>query len=84
MFPICSILRHNPAISAKLFYHNGWCLTTKVYYPELQVLLHKNPTLSGIFVAEGEGFEPSKGFDSFTGLANQRTRPLCDPSISPI
>jgi hypothetical protein len=32
-------------------------------------------------MAEREGFEPSDGFDSITGLANQRTRPLCDLSI---
>lgn len=28
-------------------------------------------------VAERTGFEPAEGFDSFTGLANQRIRPLC-------
>ena len=32
------------------------------------------------FMAERGGFEPPKAFDGFTGLANQRTRPLCDLS----
>ena len=32
-------------------------------------------------LAERGGFEPPKGFDTFTGLANQRTRPLCDLSV---
>ena len=32
------------------------------------------------FVAERGGFEPPKGFKTLTGLANQRTRPLCDLS----
>ena len=32
-------------------------------------------------LAEREGFEPSKGFKALTGLANQRTRPLCDLSV---
>ena len=32
-------------------------------------------------IAEAVGFEPTKGFNSLTGLSNQRTRPLCDASF---
>ena len=33
-------------------------------------------------MAEREGFEPSKQVTPLTGLANRRTRPLCDLSSS--
>jgi hypothetical protein len=33
-------------------------------------------------VAEREGFEPSEEETPFNGLANRRTRPLCDLSAS--
>lgn len=32
-------------------------------------------------VAEREGFEPSEEETPFNGLANRRTRPLCDLSV---
>src|SRR5579872_1223274 len=36
----------------------------------------------GISATEGEGFEPSIRFNPYSGLANRRTRPLCDPSAT--
>ncbi len=40
------------------------------------------PRRGGV-LAEREGFEPSEEETPFNGLANRRTRPLCDLSVAP-
>ena len=39
------------------------------------------PTVPERELAEREGFEPSKQVTPLNGLANRRTRPLCDLSV---
>ena len=39
------------------------------------------PLSYGRNLAEREGFEPSKQVTPLNGLANRRTRPLCDLSV---
>lgn len=43
-------------------------------------LMQSNPSITSHFV-EGIGFEPMDQVTPITGLANQRNRPLCQPSI---
>jgi hypothetical protein len=38
--------------------------------------------MAGTWLAEREGFEPSEEEIPFNGLANRRTRPLCDLSLT--
>jgi hypothetical protein len=51
-----------------------------IYNAEIKINTAMMPYFRSYILAERGGFEPPKGFDSFTGLANQRTRPLCDLS----
>ena len=50
---------------------------------DLYANLYANPlherVCEALYVAEGVGFEPTVGFNTYSGLANRRTRPAMRP-----